>query len=608
MKKKYLIVGLIVWLLYAVPATIFVNRPYLTDEINTWEDGELHYKWAISLFPAFVSVFGFEMRHQDRNVQWTANIDRVSTLINPFALFRQEFQTVWVRGTGIDYVFRFRQRKPGPVREALRPLFPGLGPKEKRAPQSGEKKLWKIYIRGIKLTNLRDIWFEEYRFKGKAHVSGKFRIQPKQEVFVGPAYLDIDSGQINMGEKFVGDIGSANFRVELTPFHPDFVDEARMRFVNVEGEMDIEKMHFDVLNLYLLNSPWVHIEKGPGKLHCHLDLRKGSFHEKTSLKAEADETEVHLFGQTLHGKTLAEWKIVPEGKDKILTSHFSVGLEKFSLLEKEGKQYAKGDSLKVTLKSPDLELDKFLNLVAGRLDVEKLDVSDLSFISDYFPAYSDVKVKKGKAALDGFLNFGEKGADDSGQVKIKVSDGALAYKDLLFNVQADVDVNLPKGHVKKRQFETKGTVVNVTSQFLDKAWSGIVKIETGEITLAKPFQFSGKILTQMTDLSPFLAIYAEGKPVPGVLATLLSVKDVKATTDVSTNQKETRFERAELTSDKLKLNANLKYSKDDSQTFVLAQFGPFAVGIEKTAHSNRVILNDAIRWFQKYKLKPKAIP
>ncbi|MFQ5936261.1 MAG: hypothetical protein ACE5LB_07630, partial [Acidiferrobacterales bacterium] len=131
--RKWLIIAVSVVLaievIYVVGANVFLNSERAFDLINRKPE-KLWLRWdkGWTLVPGVAHVEGLQIRGQDRNFQWYAQLDEITTAVSLTALIEKRFRTVWMRGSGLN--FSMRQRLPlgsTPGKEAaLMPDIPGL--------------------------------------------------------------------------------------------------------------------------------------------------------------------------------------------------------------------------------------------------------------------------------------------------------------------------------------------------------------------------------------------------------------------------------------------------------------------------------------------------
>ena len=58
---------------------------------------------------------------------------------------------------------------------------------------------WRVEVRNIRIEHFDDIWFDAFHYRGTAHLDGAFFLRPGLMVWIGPARVVIEAGEMRIG-------------------------------------------------------------------------------------------------------------------------------------------------------------------------------------------------------------------------------------------------------------------------------------------------------------------------------------------------------------------------------------------------------------------------
>ncbi len=603
------------FLVHAAGATLVLNTPLLPNLVNTWQDGFLQYKAAVSLLPGIVHVYGFELRHQDRNVQWTTRIDQVSAGINLASLFKHKLDIYFVRASHLDVRFGFRPKgKPSP----LHPEFAGLPPKEPKkpkAPGEPESPKWGIAINDIKLRHLDHVWFSEIQLKGVTHIDGSFAIVPDERVTVGPARWWMERGQLEHGENGVLKNLTMSHDVKLNDFHPDQLDLDKMWFLDSHSVIDADVASHEFLNFLFRNVKWISANKGTGKLHVDATVDDGQIVAGTKASITNGKVDFDFLGHELTGgaEVQAEVLALPNGEPE---AKVSVRVNDFAITDPGTKvRHLTGELVEVLARSTALSLDSPLSRLAVGLNVVRARVNQLTYFNKYVPESMNLKIKAGTGRLDAHIESEGEGKaghrTDFGWLKL-VTDGAVArYGELDLKGKVQLNAKLRRGVLAEKRFDIANTSVSITDvavesdqpleneEFASKSWWGEVSIPSGEFYLGTPLEVDGTVAATLKDTRPLLAIYSVKNDIPGILRGILDPGLLRATGRLKLDGKLMEMSDLRVQSDGLELLGRLRFQAENKRAVLLARYGMISVGIGRQGEDTRIVINKAEDWYKK---------
>jgi hypothetical protein len=129
------------------------------------------------------------------------------------------------------------------------------------------------------------VWIEEHRLTGGLHVTGGLYIIPQRLVHVGNSTLDLDGGELRIGEHVALSAINGHIQSSLGAIDLRGTQERAVREVSGQARFDARTPSLDFLRLYLGSPPVVRLEDGAGTIHVDGILTNGRVMPKTEVKA-----------------------------------------------------------------------------------------------------------------------------------------------------------------------------------------------------------------------------------------------------------------------------------------------------------------------------------
>jgi hypothetical protein len=294
---------------YVGAARWFLSGVTLRALINTHPESlTLDYDTATSLWPGRLAIRNLRIRGNDHNVQWIVRLADARIDYSVVALLRRTFRAERVRGTGLSFSIRNKldAAKAKNADLSALPPIPGFADPPLRAPEvQGAKPAgnpWRIEVRDIRIEHFDDIWFDACHYRGTAHLDGAFFLRPGLLVWIGPARVSIETGELRIGRAAVGLSISGSIDGTFEPFEPPKVHGGEI-WLKASGKVQLDA-GFDRLESleHLFSSAGTRLEEGAGKAtfraavehgiargELHLAVHEGSVHlEKLGLQGDAD--------------------------------------------------------------------------------------------------------------------------------------------------------------------------------------------------------------------------------------------------------------------------------------------------------------------------------
>lgn len=399
---------LVIELAYVVGANTFLNSERAFNAINPQpEKLWLHWQSGWTLVPGVVRLEGLQIRGQDRNFQWHAQVDEITTSISLLALIDKRFRTTSVTGSGLS--FRMRERLPlgsTPGKDAqLFPEIPGLSnpperPPEQLYPPHKNEHPWTIELRNALITGLREIWINQFRFQGEGHVKGGMTHVVQNTIEVPQASVTLSAGTAWIGKTPAVENVALKAVAMLDRFHPKQEKGlAMLPFVSADVQIQGKIDSLDFIKIFFRKVPWLQIE-GEGQIDADVHLVKGVLAPRTKFSVSTANlsTNVLEFAIAAQGPGKIEGRVEREGEKTMAT--VSVALSDFEIgLPTQQKTLLRGHDLSFGGRSAELDLrDPFTDLTMI-VDTPDIELKDLTLLNLWIPKELGFKIRKGSGHM-----------------------------------------------------------------------------------------------------------------------------------------------------------------------------------------------------------------
>ncbi len=193
--------------LFVLATNVLLRTDLLRRLLNSKpEDLFVDYRGAASWLPGQLSFDSLRLRSRDRNIEFEAALEGVALRVSLPDLVRRRFHATRLRGRTLR--FRLRERltpeEATPARLARYPRIEGnAGPPllpTTPPPPEPAKGPWRVVVDDLEMAMVEEIWIDSWKWNGKGRVTGAFELLPGREARVGPARLEVASGELRYGE------------------------------------------------------------------------------------------------------------------------------------------------------------------------------------------------------------------------------------------------------------------------------------------------------------------------------------------------------------------------------------------------------------------------
>lgn len=534
---------------YLVAANVLLRTRLLRDAVSRGPDVELDYASAYSVWPGRVHFRDLTLQVQDFNIEFGVSVEAgvVSVSLHELPFKRFHADSLSVEGLS----FRFRHKlEPADVHQAwvaALPPIPGfpdppvyVGVKPAHVPDA-EYDLWQVSIENV-VADLRELWFLEYRYLGAGLARGSFVVQPARYFEVHPASLQLDRGQVVIGDAtLVTHLGlNAGCHIEHTDVQEK---EGNALFRSFSGSVHGEArgIELSALALYLPPDGSFRLD-GKAELDLGISVTSGRLDGQSAAALRVMNPSLVTPYGDLSGDLSSSLAVLPAGTLQWITSS--------PALRADDTAKFKGP----VLEAPRLELElDAVDLVAPatlkriELEVAKIVVPGLGWANRALRAAGTPIDLDGR--LEGHARFSmQPPAGPSAQLQLRLVGGALASGGLSARLAGHFDVGLePSREPGARHSEGR----------LDVALDGVELSRDKERT--KPFRATFRMPDLRVQVEPDSAVSATclihagpadsllpvllGSPVlEGLAASALDLKELEARLKLSFDPRALRLE------------------------------------------------------------------
>ncbi len=274
----------------------------------------LSWRHAWSPWPGRVYVSGLRLQMQAPVQEFGLTVDHAKVDVVLWALVHRRFRASYVKAEGVTFrmLFKVESAAGKEARLAAYPPLdgfarPALLPKPPPPPATPAEvaRLWSVELNQVDAT-VTELWFLEYRYRGAARVHGGFALQPRRQLWVGPALLELEGGKLTAGDTVVSSALGARVEVTVTP--TDLVSATGLgifRTLSSSIQFDAALDDLGVADLYVDGLR----TRGAGRLKADVRMSNGKLLPGSSLEAFLPATDLRVAGYHFSGPAQAKFTV-----------------------------------------------------------------------------------------------------------------------------------------------------------------------------------------------------------------------------------------------------------------------------------------------------------
>jgi hypothetical protein len=471
----FIVLGFLLFASYPIAANVFLAMGGVEKVFAGTDQVAVTYRRAWSFWPGRVHVEGGRVTMQDRNVQFSLDLDSVDVNIDLFAFARRTFHATSVRGTGVSCRFRHRIEHEAlglpfvaalpPIPEFHDPPLREFGPPT--APLDEEHyNLWTVHIEDVDVT-VRELWTQMMRFEGDARVVGAFRLRPAKRLWVGPAELHFRSGSMTAGPHDVLRSMRGKLVVKVDDFDVEPVHGMEpFRFISARMQLGAEVANLDVVNFMSEPSPAFDLRDGSGLVDMDIAIDHGVFTPKTRLNYRTGHIGVQ--NTKLPFRLDGEIGVIASGPAAEPGGHVRVAIPHATLVVPSKHRAPELRHVEIALDSSNADVTKDFPLVRSEARFGDIVLPDLAWIGDLpFGRPRTWKINEGRGHIGGVVALAQPSQAIDASISAGFTEAHVTTE--AFQVKGAADV-LANAHISAARGATvKGRVVSDKLEIITEA-------------------------------------------------------------------------------------------------------------------------------------------
>lgn len=571
-----------------------------------WMNGDpdhlrVDYGRAWTLWPPLaIHLEDLDLSFQDPDSQVQLQGDHVTGYISPWALLSLRLQARGVTASGI--VFKLRPRVLPDDETVHREWLPAIDgfPSPDKVPGEAWPELITFDLRKMQLTDVREVWVGEVRYRGAAALSGGMVFEPLRALMLDDIAITDANGVLTRGDQTLLTLTSLSARADLDrlAFKDSSVADLKKLTANVTliGELDSAY----AANFAVRSVPWLSVGGADGLVTADVRLVRGVLQDGSSLVSKAPGVRlttpfVSLRGQGEVRLTAAEGI---RRLELVLLGPTLAGPDKTSWMTAERfRLLSKGPA---DLTAPDV-FDGVLTLTQAHAD-------DLRFLNRFLPKSTGLSIVKGDGLVNATFAIDSSTSKGSGEVEASFSKLELASRVSRLVGKAEVkahlrSIDLATGVMRLdgSSFEFTDATVFADQRRYDGFW---FKARVPELTLSVdgPVTTTATIAFEVQHLQPVMGLVEAQVPVPFPVRLMSEHHDVSFTASLRVAPDLIELTDVRVHADALDVWADLTVRETPGVWgAVLVKSMPVIAALELRGVSQKTVLADAVPWFHKWR-------
>jgi len=552
---------------------------------------DLDYRRAWSFWPSLVYVRNVKLRGNDENVQWQIEVDAAKVSIDLLALLHRQFHATKVRAEGIGFRLRQKLDVVAATRDRLAPLPPILGfegpPLRNRQPPVEKLSnvpydLWSVRIENVDGL-ARQIWIDEIHFEGKARVTGAFLLQPKRQLWVGPAHAAILSGTITLGNERLLQNVSGAVDCHIPPFDPSVpVGMGFFRYISGNARLDAGISSARAFDYYpRIRGIPLQFDGGQGVLHVDGELRSGTV-RPLNLALTMGELTAEV------GKWLAVGTLeVSARADAEGPSAWSARIESVALRRAGANIVAiDGKPLQLSVQVNQIDLSSAAPDLEVHVDLPLARVPNLRFINEFVSSPNGLHIDGGKASFSAHLIASTGTNSVSGVASVDADAVAGRYGALQVAGRVNGNAHIAKLLLDGGAFDLSKAVIDVRDVTLRDSdsvvgnWWGSVESHDAKLRPSQLMPLDVNWTARLENATPVLAFSRHMPALPGWIVRFLTGGEVNATGRLRAGKGFVELSKAKAQTGLLNVEGSFRKRGEATAGVLRVSSGPLSLGIE----------------------------
>lgn len=583
------LIAILVYMIYPITVTLALSTG-LVERMLASEDLKVEISaptW--SLLPGDVHM-GRVKVFMNGETQFILSADNITAQIRLLPLLRRRFEIASLSATDIIYQMRVQveESETRSMRVDAFPPLPGLPGVETRSKEVAEQTEerdpeWTVRLDGIDVT-VQELWFFEYRYVGRGRLKGGFERGP-QMMRVDTSVQDLGPGSLRFGaEKVI----SKNFQGKIEASIPELnpSEHADTSFF----ESVIAKIHLfgDIETLEHVSAyipARIDVLGGAGPLDIRINMERGLLAPETRISYTTPD--VGLKGNGFGVKTDIDLLIAMEPKDTPRPHLKSTSKITYLSLSSAGKDaftiQIPGHEESATLNSARISAET--EVESARIHMPKIETNDFDDLGGLLAKGDGLKTESGHASASLTLDLDEE-KRLSGPLHARLNDASLGLDKVRARVDGEAKLMLSldpvrdRGSISDFSIGLKRASFQTGDERVDDWW---INFRSKRIDIAglPSDSVHGDISIAARDAEPVIRVLAEDGKVPGIVADIVKLRNLKILAKVRKSQRTTDIMLDTLESKLVDFSGRIFESPKQSRLALLIGGKTISLGISR---------------------------
>jgi len=327
----------------------------------------------------------------------------------------------------------------------------------------------------------------------------------------------------------------------------------------------------------LFRSPFDLAVSGGGEADMQVVVRSGWLAEGTRVGVQPTDLKVRVLDYVAQGDGRMEISVESGGEapDMMLNATLDNGN-----LRRTGEETSVVEdvSLALAANATGVKIGAEPTVTAVDLKIPTARVTDMSVYNQYFPEKLPLRLTGGEAALTADVHLEQ--ASAGGFVRLNTEGLKSRIDEQQLAAALAVDVNLAGGVPSNMEFDISGSSVRLdqvrvegaAGTFDDAGWAAQFDLDQGRVVWKRPLELDAVATVSMRDSRPIVALFANHRGKNGWIEKLLTVEDIRGTSELSVSSGRARIPYAVVGSDKIDVGAKGMFDDASREGIFYARF------------------------------------
>jgi len=371
----------------------------------------------------------------------------------------------------------------------------------------------------------------------------------------------------------------------------------------VRGSWQFESLNW-IADLFV-QKPWFHLQGG-GLLQADLKVADGQLAPGSTVDIPHVAAVAELAGVRVRGDASAQGSI-HDGSTPV--AELKVDIPRFiaAPMDAQDQVLFDGRALSLDLQG-DARLEKLREGVRARLRFSDARIPDLARYNRYL-ANAQLRLLGGTGLLSGDVELDASGRIGTGRADLRGQQARLQVAGMPLVGNARLEAQVQRADFEAGQFDLKGTTLRLQDIRVGDAkeadWWGEVRVRSGHINAAAPFQVDTLASLELRDAGPLLAIFAQRSDYPRWVLGLLDSGQVDASGQLRWRKGQLLVDDLHAENARLSLRGRLDLAHAGRRGDLYLRWGILGAGIELDGEQRRWHLAGAREWYEQ---RPRLLP